>query len=382
MFAQEDIARAIRIRHHIHENPEIKYEEHKTASLVAEELKRLGYDVQTGIAKTGVVGLLQGKEKGPVIAFRADMDALPIVERTNLSYQSQIKGKMHACGHDGHTATLLLAASWIAKNKEHLKGTIKLIFQPAEEGGNGAALMIEEGVLDNPKVDAIFGYHNRPGYEEKMVFAKTNSAMCGNDTYIITIKGKSGHSSMPNRAIDPIYIAACIIQQTQGIVGKLKSPLHAGVITITQFQAGTADNVIPAEATFTLSIRSDSPECRSDLISNLENLIKGCCLPFGADYTIEHKYSIPALVNKPQFVDIVLKAARVVLPHHRIEKIDYLPTMGGEDFAFYLNQIDGCFFFVGNGQSSYLHNDDYNFNDEILHTAASVFVGIAKHYCF
>jgi len=378
MFTQDEIQYITDLRQDIHANPELKYEENRTSEIVRKELESLGYQVISGVAKTGVVGVLETNKPGPCIAFRADMDALPILENTGLSYASNHQGKMHACGHDGHTATLLLAARWLARNKEQLIGTIKLLFQPAEEGGNGADKMVQEGVLETPKVDAIFGYHNRPGFPSNLVFVKPNSAMGGNDTFDVTIKGKAGHSAMPHLAIDPIYIAANIVQQTQGLVGRSKSPLKHGVITVSKFHAGTADNIIPAEAELTINIRSDSPESREQLAGHIENLIKGNCLAFGADYSIDHKHNVPPLCNPPAYADFVLEVAKEILPNHDIEKLDYMPTMGAEDFAFYLEHVPGCFFFVGNGvDCAYLHNEKYNFNDDILSTAASVFVGIA-----
>ncbi len=382
MFTKEEIEYVTQLRRDIHQHPELKYEESRTSEIVRQVLENLGYQVQTGIAGTGVVGLLEGKQPGPCIAFRADMDALPILEKTGLSYASKHEGKMHACGHDGHTATLLLAAHWLARHKESLHGTIKLIFQPAEEGGNGAEKMVQEGVLENPKVEAIFGYHNRPGFASNLIFVKPNSAMGGNDTFDVVIKGKAGHSAMPHLANDPIYIAANIVQQTQGLVGRSKSPLKHGVITVSKFHAGSADNVIPETAELTINIRSDSPESREQLAGRLENIVKGNCLAFGAEYTMTAKHSVPPLCNPPAYADVVLEAARKVMPNHAIEKLDYMPTMGAEDFAFYLEKVPGCFFFIGNGTDcAYLHNEKYNFNDDILSTAAGVFVGLAQHYC-
>ncbi|MDO5667946.1 MAG: amidohydrolase [Alcaligenaceae bacterium] len=381
MFSQEEIQQAITIRQDLHAHPELRYEEHRTAAIVQVELERLGYEVQSGIAKTGVVALLRGSQEGPCIAFRADMDALPIAEKTGLPYASKHEGKMHACGHDGHTATLLLAARYFAKHRDSFKGTIKLIFQPAEEGGNGADLMVKEGVLDNPRVEAIFGYHNRPGYPAKQILLRPNSAMGGNDSYELTIYGKAGHSAMPHLAIDPIYIGANIVQQTQGLVGRGKSPLKHGVITVSTFHAGTASNVIPETAKLTINIRSDSAETREQLSGRIEALVKANCEAFGAAYHLAHINYMPPLVNPPQQVEEVLKALNTHLPEYDVLKLDYMPTMGAEDFAFYLEQVPGCFLFVGVGEDvPYLHNEMYNFNDEILATAAAAFVAIAKQY--
>lgn len=381
MFSQEDIQHAINIRQDLHAHPELRYEEHRTANIVAAELENLGYEVQRGIAKTGVVALLQSTQEGPCIAFRADMDALPIREKTGLPYASKHEGKMHACGHDGHTAALLLAARYFAKHRTSFKGAIKLIFQPAEEGGNGADLMVKEGVLENPQVEAIFGYHNRPGYPVNQILLRPNSAMGGNDSYELTIYGKAGHSAMPHLAIDPIYIGANIVQQAQGLVGRGKSPLKHGVITVSTFHAGTASNVISETAKLTINIRSDSAETRQQLSGRIEALIKGNCEAFGAKYQLEHINHMPPLVNPPEQVDEVLQALNKYMPEQDVVKLDYMPTMGAEDFSFYLEHVPGCFLFVGLGEDvPYLHNEMYNFNDEILDTAASAFVAIAKHY--
>jgi hippurate hydrolase len=381
MFSQEEVQHAIAIRHDLHAHPELRYEEHRTADIVATELEGLGYEVQRGVAKTGVVALLHGAQEGPCIAFRADMDALPIAEKTGLAYASKHQGKMHACGHDGHTATLLLAARYFAKHKDAFKGTIKLLFQPAEEGGNGAELMVKEGVLENPRVEAIFGYHNRPGYPAKQILLRPNSAMGSNDSYELTIYGKAGHSAMPHLAIDPIYIGANIVQQTQGLVGRGKSPLKHGVITVSTFHAGTASNIIPETAKLTINIRSDSAETRQQLSGRIEALIKANCEVFGAKYHLEHINHMPALINPPEQVNEVQQALNKYLPEHDVVTLDYMPTMGAEDFSFYLEKVPGCFLFVGLGEDvPYLHNEMYNFNDEILDTAASAFVAIAKHY--
>lgn len=384
MFDIKRIKEAEHIRHTIHANPETKYEEYMTSALVADKLRTLGYTVIEGLAQTGVLAILDTNRAGPVIALRADMDALPIVEKTEKPYTSKNLGKMHACGHDGHTASLLLAASEIMARKSQLCGVIKLIFQPAEENGCGAAKMIEAGVLETPKVEAIYGYHNRPGFKTGLVFAKSGSAMGGNDTYRLTIIGKAGHAAMPHLAIDPIYLGSAVIMQLQGITARAKSPLQAGVITVSGFNSGgQADNAIPEAADLIINIRSDSLETREQLVGQLETLIAGVCAPFGATYQLTHTHHLPPLVNHSAETERVIQIAKRVLPdNHAVEKIDYMPTMGAEDFAFYLQVVPGCFFFVGNGEdSAYLHNDYYDFNDDILPIAATVFVGIVEDYC-
>lgn len=382
-FSESAITTAKALRQQIHQNPELKYEEFETAKLVATQLKSLGYEVIEGVAGTGVVGILDTKRQGKVIALRADMDALPIQETTDKPYQSKQNGKMHACGHDGHTATLLLAATEIIKRKDKLNGVIKLLFQPAEEGGNGAEKMVAAGVLDAPKVDVIFGYHNRPGYSERLVFAKAGSTMGGTDTFVLTLHGKAGHAAMPHLAIDPICLGAMVVMQLQTLVARAKSPLHAGVITVSQFHAGVGDNIIPETATLTLNIRSDRKESREALTAQLNTLVAGICAPFAADFSLQHTHHIPPLENSEAETERVLDVAKRVLNQNiEVKKIDYMPTMGAEDFAFYLKACKGCFFFVGNGEdSAYLHNANYDFNDAILPTAAALFVGLVEDYC-
>lgn len=293
MFSDKQVGEATALRHRLHQQPELKFQENNTAALVAERLRALGYRVTEGIATTGVMAELATGREGPVIAFRADMDALPIEEANTFEHRSQRQGLMHACGHDGHTATLLLAAEAIMALRDELCGHIKLLFQPGEEGGNGADIMVKAGVLENPKVDAIFGYHNRPGFPAGQLFVKPGPAMGGNDTYKITIEGISGHAAMPHLAVDPIYVGASLIQQLQGLVGRHKSPLEAGVITVAAFHAGDAANVIPGQAELLVNIRSDRPSSREALAGKLEQVTAGVCAAHSAQFHLEHLHQVP-----------------------------------------------------------------------------------------
>ncbi|MCC5901563.1 MAG: amidohydrolase [Halomonas sp.] len=378
MFSDQQIGAATALRHKLHQHPELKFQENGTAALVAERLRALGYRVTEGIATTGVMAELSTGREGPVIAFRADMDALPIKEANTFAHRSQQEGLMHACGHDGHTATLLLAAEAIMALRDELCGHIKLLFQPGEEGGNGADIMVKEGVLDNPKVDAVFGYHNRPGFPEGQLFVKPGPAMGGNDTYKVTITGVSGHAAMPHLAVDPIYVGASLVQQLQGLVGRHKSPLEAGVITVAAFHAGDAANVIPGQAELLVNIRSDRSSSREALAGKLEQVTAGVCAAHGAQFHLEHLHQVPPLVNDPEWSERLLAIAREHQVSTDIQRLDYMPTMGAEDFAFYLQEVPGCFFFVGNGDSAYLHNEHYDFNDAVLPVAGGMFVALAK----
>ena len=376
-FTSQQISDAVAVRHQLHQNPELKFEEADTAKLVAERLKAPGYQVAEGIATTGVLAELDTGREGPVIAFRADMDALPIKESNGFEHRSQREGLMHACGHDGHTATLLLAAEAIIAKRDQLCGYIKLLFQPGEEGGNGADEMVKAGVLQNPQVDAIFGYHNRPSFPEGQLFVKPGPAMGGNDTFKITIEGVSGHAAMPHLAVDPIYVGASLVQQLQGLVGRHKSPLEAGVITVAAFHAGDAANVIPGQAELLVNIRSDRESSRAALVGKLEQVVNGVCSAHGARFQLEHQHQIPPLVNDTVWSERVLAIATEQGVSADIQQLDYMPTMGAEDFAFYLQEVPGCFFFVGNGDSAYLHNERYDFNDAILPVAGGMFVALA-----
>ncbi|MGA4494902.1 M20 metallopeptidase family protein [Vreelandella venusta] len=378
MFSDKQVGEATALRHRLHQHPELKFQENNTAALVAERLKALGYRVTEGIATTGVMAELATGREGPVIAFRADMDALPIEEVNTFEHRSQRQGLMHACGHDGHTATLLLAAEAIMAQRDELCGHIKLLFQPGEEGGNGADIMVKAGVLENPKVDAIFGYHNRPGFPTGQLFVKPGPAMGGNDTYKVTIEGTSGHAAMPHLAVDPIYVGASLIQQLQGLVSRHKSPLEAGVITVAAFHAGGAANVIPGQAELLVNIRSDRPSSREALAGKLEQVTAGVCAAHSAQFHLEHLHQVPPLVNDSAWSERVLTIANKYAVSHDIQQLDYMPTMGAEDFAFYLQEVPGCFFFVGNGDSAYLHNEHYDFNDAVLPVAGGMFVALAK----
>lgn len=378
MFTDKQVQDAITLRHTLHQHPELKYQETQTAKLAAERLRALGYKVTEGIATTGILAELDTGREGPVIAFRADMDALPIHEANTFVHRSQHEGLMHACGHDGHTATLLLAAEAIMEKRDELCGHLKLIFQPAEEGGNGADAMIRAGVLENPRVEAVFGYHNRPGFPEGQLFVKPGPAMGGNDTFKVTIEGVSGHAAMPHLAVDPIYVGASLVQQLQGLVARHKSPLESGVITVAAFHAGDAANVIPGNAELLVNIRSDRPSSREALAGKLEQVTKGVCDAHGARFKLEHIHQIPPLANDPEWSERVLSIASEYAVSDDIQKLDYMPTMGAEDFAFYLQEVPGCFFFVGNGDSAYLHNEHYDFNDNILPVAGGMFVALAK----
>ncbi|WP_395382876.1 M20 family metallopeptidase [Mesorhizobium sp. UC22_110] len=375
-FQSSAVEEATSIRRHLHSRPELKFEERETSDLVASFLVRHGYETRQGIAGTGVIGVLDTGRPGPTLCFRADMDALPIQEKTGLSYASTVPGKMHACGHDGHTASLLLAAAKLASESEQLGGRIKLLFQPAEEGGTGAARMIEEGALAG--VDAIYGFHNRPGYRQGRVFAKAGPAMGGTSVYEVTIIGNGGHSSRPDLAVDPIFVGASLIHSMQSVVSRRLSPLESGVVSVTQFHGGNAHNIIPGRASMTINTRDASPETGAMIDRELNRLITSVCHAHGAESELTRILRIPPVVNDDVETEFTVAVAVDVVGPDNAGYVHQLPTMGAEDFAFYLEKVPGCFFFVGNGEdSAYLHHPLYDFNDDILPVAAGMFAGIA-----
>ncbi|ODN44072.1 hypothetical protein BGC07_10485 [Piscirickettsia litoralis] len=375
---------AIDLRHQLHRNPELKYEEVETAELVTKELERYGYEVKTGIGKTGVTALLDSGRPGPVVALRADLDALPICEQTGLDYSSKNPGKMHACGHDGHTATLLLVARVL---KEHVGllpcGAIKFIFQPAEEGGAGAYAMIQEGVLESPKVDAIFGYHNFPGTELGHVIVRSGCFMAGANMFKVTVTGKGGHAAYPEACIDPVVAAAALIQNTQSIISRNISSGEQGIISITQLNAGTAHNVIADDVELQGTIRATSPKAMDYLIERFESVVKHSVATFGAEASIEYTLDppYPPTMNHPKESELVHQVAKESLGENRVHWLDGVSSMGGEDFAFYLQEVPGCYFGVGNGMSSpSLHNGHYDYSDEILADACQLLCHTAIAY--
>lgn len=370
----------IEARQKLHACPELRYEEHETAKLVTECLDRWGYDdVKTSLAKTGITTVIDSGKPGKTVALRADMDALPILEQTGLPYASKNAGKMHACGHDGHTATLLAVAGTLIHCRDLFKGKIKLLFQPAEEGGAGAAEMIKAGALENPKVDAIFGYHNMSLPLGKIA-VKSDCVFAGADFLSIKIHGKGAHAAYPEKSIDPILIGSSIVQALQAVVSRGIAAVNPVVLTVTEFHAGNAINIIPEDARLTISLRTTSPEIRAEALQQLHNIASGVAQSFGARVTIETINDCPPTMNTAAESDLVLQTATELYGKDNIIKMKD-PTMATEDFAFYLEKIPGCFFLVGNGEvNSVLHTPNYHFQDSIIPIAASVLIMSAINF--
>lgn len=374
----------VAIRRQIHAHPELGFQEEATSELVATKLQEWGYEVHRGLGKTGVVGKLVKGTGTKRLGIRADMDALPIVEKTGLEYASKHHGKMHACGHDGHTAILLAAAKHIA-TESTFDGTLHLIFQPAEEGigGGGARQMIEDGLFDLFPCDAVFGLHNMPGYSSKQIGFLPGPFMASADTIRVTLRGKGGHGAIPHKAIDPIVAGASIITALQTIVSRNIDPFEPAVITVGSLHAGEASNVIPETAHLLMTMRAMTPATRKTLQTRIENLIRLQAESFGLSADIQFEDPYPPVVNHAAETAFAKQVLVDWLGEDHLIP-DLKPLMGAEDFAYMLEQVPGCFLFVGNdgemGGGCMIHNPGYDFNDEALPLAASYWVKLTEAF--
>ncbi|AOZ04761.1 M20 aminoacylase family protein [Cupriavidus malaysiensis] len=369
------------IRHRIHQNPELAFQELQTAELVASRLEAWGYEVTRGVGGTGVVGTLRSGEGGRSIGIRADMDALPIQELTGLPYASANAGRMHACGHDGHTTVLLGAARQLARTRR-FRGTVHLIFQPAEEigAGGGAERMLADGLFERFPCDAIFGLHNHPGVETGTFMFRTGPLMAACDTVVITIRGKGGHAARPHQSVDPILVAGSLVMALQSVVARNIDPNETAVVTIGTLHAGHAANVIPDSARMELSVRSFSPEVRAALESRIRQIVTAQAESYGASAEIDYQRGYPVLVNSEAETEFARQVAeelvgpdKVVAPCARVA--------GSEDFAYFLQQRPGCFVRLGNGVGKpLLHNAGYDFNDALLTVGAAYWTRLVERY--
>jgi hippurate hydrolase len=376
--AQED--EMIAIRRQIHERPELAYEEHATADLVAERLARWGYEVHRGLGGTGVVGTLRVGSSARRIGLRADMDALPIAETSGKPWASKVFGKMHACGHDGHTAMLLSAARHLAATRQ-FDGTLHMVFQPAEEGLAGARKMIEDGFFDLFPCDAMFGMHNAPGKPAGKFQAIPGFAMASSDTCIIRVLGKGGHGAMPHLAVDPVVVGSSIVMALQTIVARNVPSLQMGIVTVGAFLAGDAPNVIPGTAELRLTVRAFNPDIRNLLERRIGEIARAQAESYGARAEVDYQRRYPVLHNHSQETAFCEQVVRdwlgedAVLPPTE-------PITGSEDFAFFLEKVPGCYIFIGNGEGEeggcMVHNPAYDFNDRVLSTGASYWVRLAE----
>ena len=368
------------IRRRIHANPEMAYEEFATSDLVAERLARWGWEVHRGLGGTGVVGTLRCGTSDRRIGLRADMDALPIAETSGKPWASKVFGKMHACGHDGHTAMLLSAARHLAATR-NFDGWLHLVFQPAEEGLAGARKMLEDGFLELFPCDAMFGMHNAPGVAEGRFFAIPGYAMASGDTCIIKVRGVGGHGAIPQTAVDPVVAGAAIVMALQSIVSRNVPPLHAGIVTVGAFLAGDAPNVIPGTAELRLTVRALRPEVRDLLERRITEIATTQAAVFGATAEVNYIRRYPVLNNHAAETAFCLQVIRDWLgPEGLIENAE--PVTASEDFAFFPEKVPGCYVNIGNGTGSeggcMVHNAGYDFNDRVLSMGATYWVKLAE----
>ena len=360
-------------RHDIHAHPEIAFEEQRTSDIVARELGQFGIEVHRGLAKTGVVGVLKNGD-GPSIGLRADMDALPIHEANDFDHRSKHDGKMHACGHDGHTSMLLGAAKYLAETRQ-FKGTINFIFQPAEEGEGGARVMIEEGLFDKFPCQSVYGVHNMPGKDTGTFHMRTGALMAAYDTFEITVTGRGSHAAMPHHSIDPVVVASKIVGGLQSITSRNLDPLESAVISVTQIHGGDTNNVIPNSVWMEGTTRSFKPEVRDWLAPSMQRVVDGIAQAYGASAEFDYLRRYPSTINHSTETGIAAKIAAEVAGEARVD-INTAPVMGGEDFSFMLEKVPGCYLFIGNGAGEgacMVHNPSYDFNDEILPVGATYF---------
>jgi hippurate hydrolase len=375
------------IRRDIHAHPELSYQEQRTADVVAQCLTDWGIPVVRGLGVTGVVGIIKSGTSDRAIGLRADMDALPMQELNTFEHASRHAGKMHACGHDGHTAMLLGAAHYLSQNR-NFDGTVYLVFQPAEEGGAGARRMIEDGLFDKFPMDAVYGMHNWPGIKAGTFAVVPGPMMASSNEFRVVVKGKGAHAAQPHRGIDPVMVAVQIAQAWQTIISREKNPLDTAVLSITQIHAGSATNVIPDEAVLIGTVRTFSTDVLDLIERRMHEIAGGVAAGFGAGIDFTFKRNYPPLVNDAEKTAFAIEAMRAVVGPDNVNAA-VEPTMGAEDFAFMLQAKPGCYVFIGNGEGEHrlgghglgpcqLHNGSYDFNDQLLPIGASYWVRLVE----
>ena len=371
-------------RHHIHKHPELSFKEDLTSDYIAAVLEANDIEMHRGLAVTGIVATIHGKKEGRVIGLRADMDALPIQEKNDFSHKSVHDGKMHACGHDGHS-TMLLGAAVHLKENNNFSGTVHFIFQPAEEGGGGGRVMVEEGIFEKFPCEAVYGMHNWPGMAEGQFAVHDTAVMAANETLKISIKGKGGHAAMPDQCVDPVVIGAQIITALQTVVSRNVAPLDSAVVSITMLDAGFVSNVIPNDMNLTGSLRYFSTDVGNEVKAKIKKIVEGISHSMGATATFSSTPNYPATVNTPKHAELCANAAAEVVGSSNVLRNEK-PSMGSEDFSFLLNASEGAYIWIGNGLvpedgpegGCMLHNTEYDFNDEILPLGSSYWVQLVQ----
>jgi hippurate hydrolase len=377
------------IRRDIHAHPELRFAENRTSDVVAQKLSAWGIEVHRGMGTTGVVGVIRNGTGNRMIGLRADMDALPIQEGNRFSHRSVNDGKMHACGHDGHTAMLLGAARCLAEAQD-FDGTVVLIFQPAEEGGAGAQRMIDDGLFERFPCDAVFGMHNWPGMPVGKFGVASTAAMASSNEFQIRVEGRGGHAALPHLGVDPVFVAVQIAQGLQGIVTRAKKPIDAAVLSITQIHGGDALNVIPEHATLSGTVRTFSDDVTALVEERMRRIAKMTAEAHGATATVHYNWNYPATINHPEEAEFAATVMDEIVGSANVVR-DLEPTMGAEDFAFMLKVKRGAYVFIGNGDGGHrahghglgpcmLHNPSYDFNDELIPLGATFWVRLVERY--
>ena len=370
-------------RRDLHQHPELAFEEVRTAGIVARTLGELGLEVQTGIGRTGVVGLLEGDQPGPTVLVRCDMDALPIVEENDVPYRSQVAGRMHACGHDGHTSIALAVAQMLAAQRDQLRGAVKFVFQPAEEIGKGADAMVTDGVLADPLPDVCYGLHLWNEMPYGQVAVTPGPFMAGADGFHVTVHGRGSHAAIPDRATDPVMAAVAIISSLQTIVSRNVSPLRTAVVSVTQLEAGTAINIIPEQARFAGTIRTFRPEVRDLVVARFHAIAESTAAAMGCTVDVDIELLTPPVLNDAALAVQLVERFRAVAPD--LEYVTGFQTMAAEDMAVFLNRVPGVYFFVGSADAARSlnyshHHPRFDFDERALVTGAALLASaVAAH---
>lgn len=370
-------------RRHLHQYPELGFQEEKTARFIAQKLTEWGVDHVTGIAQTGIVAVIEGDRPGPVLAIRADIDALPVQEQNDVSYRSRHTGKMHACGHDGHTAIALGTARYLSQHRD-FAGTVKIIFQPAEEGPGGAKPMVEAGVLKNPDVEAIIGLHLWNNLPLGTVGVRSGAMMAAVELFDCIIEGKGGHGAMPHQTIDSILVASQVVTALQTIVARNVDPIESAVVTVGSLHAGSTHNVIANKATLTGTTRYFSPRYDGVLRDRIEAIIQGTCAMHGAAYSLNYWKLYPPVINDEKIAALVRSVAEQVV-ETPAGVVPNCQTMGGEDMSFFLQEVPGCYFFLGSanlnkGLSFPHHHPRFDFDEMALGMGVEIFARCVEKY--
>ena len=383
-----DSAAVAAIRRDLHAHPELRFEENRTADVIAKALGEWGIEVHRGLGKTGVVGIVKNGNSPRAVGLRADIDALPITERNSFAHASRHPGKMHACGHDGHTAMLLAAAKHLARHR-HFDGTVYLIFQPAEEGGGGAREMIKDGLFERFPMEAVFGAHNWPGMKVGQFAVKSGPVFASSNEFKITIHGKGAHGAMPHLGIDPVPVACQMVQAFQTIITRNMRPIDTGVISVTMIHTGEATNVVPESCVLEGTVRSFTTEVLDLIERRMKTVADATCAAFEASCEFEFSRNYPPTINHAAETEFAKSVMAEVVGSENV--LEFEPTMGAEDFSYFLQARPGCYFVIGNGDGAHragghglgpcmLHNPSYDFNDDLIPLGATLWVRLAERW--